>query len=91
VKTYTRTPNLGGGLGYRFAPTDDLVFELRSLVAASVDNKDWKQTVYDTKVLFGLSRCIFRPTFGLGYRHIESHTTGIDNYNGLYASIGISF
>lgn len=91
VKTYTNTPNLGGGLGYRYPIEDDLMLEFRGLVAASVDNKDWKQTVYDARVLIGLSRCVCRPTFGLGYRHIASHTTGIDNYNGLYASIGISF
>ncbi len=90
-RNFTKTNNLGGGLGYRFvnSEADGIYWDIRGSVAAAIGKSEWKQTVYDVKVVFGFIRA--GMTFGLGFRHINSHTAGINCYNSIYATIGFGF
>lgn len=95
AKTYTRTTNIGGGLGYKLfvssitgkTPSRDNSIDIYAMMAASVGNTEWKQTVYEAgfklKIVKGLS-----PTLGIGFRHTNSHTAGVSNHNGIICSIG---
>lgn len=84
VKTYGRTTNLGGGLGFSFCD----YFELRAKMAASVGSVDVKQTVYDVNLRVKWAKWRVSPYVSLGFRHVSSHTTGWNNYNGFYGSLG---
>ncbi len=89
VKSYTNTRNLGGGLGFTFAKSDNVDFDLRASVMTSIGNADWKQTVYDARLLFRVnSGSILNLNIGVGFRHINSRTAGIRDYNGVYGTIG---
>lgn len=83
-KTYGRTTNLGGGLGFTFCKG----MELRAKMAASVGHVDLKQTVYDVNVRLFWADWKVSPYVSLGYRHVSSHTAGVDNYNGFFGSFG---
>lgn len=95
VRSYAQTSNLGGGLGFRFLTLDKdgkrakygTDFSVYAQMAASVGNVDWKQTVYEAGVKLKLMKGI-SPTFGLGFRHTNSHTVGMPNHNGMVATIG---
>ncbi len=92
--TYTKTQNIGGGIGYIFhkekhnAKTD--LWSIRAQMTGSIGNPDWRNTTYDIGIFwqskYGCSR--LSPILGLGFRHTNSHTQGIKNHNGIYASIG---
>lgn len=84
AKAYGSTTNLGGGLSYRLCNE----VELRAKMAASVGNVDLKQTVYDVNCLLRMTANKVSPYVSIGFRHVNSHTAGVDNYNGLYASFG---
>ena len=85
VKTYTHSQLLGGGLGYTFYKEKYLNIDVRCMVSSSIGNADWKQTVYDAGVTFNIRGFVV----GLGYRHINSRSSMIKDYNGMYGTIGI--
>ncbi|WP_288055315.1 hypothetical protein [Xylanibacter rodentium] len=95
MKTYTNTCNIGGGLGYKLFissitgknPSHDNSIDIYALMAASVGNTEWKQTVYEAGLKWKITKGI-SPILGLGFRHTNSHTAGVSNHNGIICSIG---
>lgn len=95
MKTYTNTCNIGGGLGYKLfissvtgkSPSRDNSIDIYALMAASVGNTEWKQTVYEAGLKWKITKGI-SPILGLGFRHTNSHTAGVSNHNGIICSIG---
>ena len=89
---YTKSQNIGGGLGYTFWKSKDSMdqLELRGTVASSYGNVDWKHVLYDVGVAYRLGRGV-KMDIGIGYQHISSRTAGIGTYNGFYATIGFGF
>lgn len=95
VKTYTKSPSLGGGLGFRLTnpKTSSDNFDVRASVTNSIGNVDWKHTAYNVNVIWygNASKKKSRPYLGVGFKHVKSHTAGVPNYNGIYATVGICF
>ena len=92
MKTWTQGSGLGGGIGFRLVDVVGLGIDLKGTVLTTVGNADWKNTSYEGKVVFSMgTKLPIRPTFGIGFRHTDSRTAGIADYNGMVATIGISF
>ncbi len=89
---YTKSANLGGGLGYTLFQDkgEALQLDVRGTVAASVGNADWKHVLYDAALVFRVGRGI-KMDIGVGFRHVSSRTAGIGTYNGFYGTIGFGF
>ena len=84
VKTWGSTNGLGGGLGYTFYRDGALNLSAEASAMGTVGSPDFKQTTFDV-------RCVMQYHMGslsLGYRHSSSNTTGLPDYNGMYATIG---
>lgn len=94
-RTYFDSRNLGGGVYYNFfkeAATAN-TWSANASVTTSIGNVNWKNTSYDIGVSYtiGGNGKALNTTFGLGYRFINSRTDGMNNWNGLFARIGIGF
>ena len=95
VKTYFKSQALGGGLGFKlFNPkTTAQGVDLRLSVTNTIGNADWKYTSYNADLILypncKKSRSV--PYIGLGFRHINSHTSGLSNWNGITGTIGFRF
>lgn len=95
-RTYFKTQNLGGGLGFTFHKdtwkNGAGLWDLRAQVTNSIGNVDWKNTSYDLGVYWRIKSAGAKvaPMFGIGFRHINSHTTGIRDCNCFYGTIGFS-
>ncbi len=96
---YIESSNIGGGLSFslvapkyctKWSETLDLVGK----VTTSVGNLNWKNTAYDIGLRWhwGSKKAIGpMPFLSMGYTHINSHTTGICDYNLVYGALGILF
>lgn len=95
TKTYLKSEDLGGGIGVRLTnpKTCSDGVDFRISVTNSIGNADWKHTTYDAQVIWYANHETKRvsPYIGIGFKHINSHTTGIPNYNGVYVTAGIKF
>ncbi len=95
VKTYTKSPSFGGGLGFRLTNPKNSSdnFDIRASVTNSIGNADWKHTAYKVNVIWygNVSTRKTSPYLGIGFKHVKSHTAGIPNYNGIYAIVGVCF
>ncbi len=89
TRAYTRTPLLGGGLGYTLCSGDGVALDVRGSAASSLGKADWKGVAYDAGLFLRVGSCGYKFNIGLGYRHFNSRSAGIGNYNGLYATLGI--
>lgn len=90
--SYLSTTNLGGGLGYTLGRVGYIDIDLYGKVGASVGHTDWKNVTYDARLMFRIKRCkLINVNVSIGYRHINSRTSGIDNYNGVFGTIGFGF
>lgn len=82
-KDYFNTANIGVGAGYSIVPQLDV----HALYYTSLGNRGWKYNTYEVGLtLKGKKRS--SETYGFGYRFVDSRTNGIDNYKGLFVSIG---
>lgn len=96
VKTYFKSQALGGGIGFKlYNPTKTSQgFDLRLSVTNTIDNADWKYTSYEVSTILYPNykkKGIIAPYLGLGFKHMNSHTSGLSNWNGLTGTIGIKF
>ena len=68
-------------------------FDVRASVTNSIGNADWKHTAYNVDVIWygNANNKKLRPYLGIGFKHVKSHTAGIPDYNGVYATVGICF
>ena len=97
VRTYNQANLLGGGLGFRLLKGDTegpiwekgMMRDLRAGVTTSVGNCTWKQTDYDACIKLALGSCKVKPTFSLGYRHINSYSNGMPDLDLFFATLGI--
>lgn len=95
VKTYTKGTDLGGGLGLKLLnpKKSNEGLDLRVSVANSIGKADWKHTTYQAEFILYCNNKKTRtsPYIGIGFKHMNSHTAGIDNWNGIFATIGWKF
>ena len=96
-RTYFSGESLGGGVGVKFLNSVKTphALDLRVKALTSIGGADWKRTTYDASLAWYLrsekkSR-IFTPVVEMGYRYIDSRTTGLDNMGNFYMSFGIRF
>ncbi len=87
TKTYINGANLGGGLAYVLIEDKDIDLELRGNVSAGLSDS-WKNTSYDIGLMMKVKSGVTNINFGVSFRHINSHTAGIDSYNGAFFTIG---
>lgn len=93
-RTYFNAQNLGGGLEYTFARESfgngSVLFGARAQMTAGIGSPEWKNTTYDLGLTMHLQPKCGKTNiyFGLGFRHINSHTTGLRDLNGIYGTIG---
>lgn len=96
VKTYFKSQALGGGLGFKLynPKTNFLGTDLRLSVTNTIGSPDWKYTSYSADLIIysnNKKQRAFTPYLGLGFKHINSHTSGISNWNGIIGTIGFRF
>ena len=95
IKTYTKGTDLGGGLGVKLLnpkKTNERL-DLRVSIVNSIGNANWKHTTYQAEFILYCNSKKTRtvPYIGIGFKHMNSHTAGIDNWNGIFATIGWKF
>lgn len=93
IKTYSRGTGLGGGLGVKFLNSvpGPNALDLRMKVLGTVGNSSMKRTTYDASLAWYLKSKKFSPLAEIGYRYLDSRTTGIRNSSHLYISIGMRY
>lgn len=96
MKTYFKSQALGGGLGFKLynPKTNSLGTDLRFAVTNTIGNADWKYTSYCADLIIysnNKKKRTVSPYFGLGFKHINSHTSGLSNWNGIIGTIGFRF
>lgn len=94
--SYNRATNLGGGVGYIFAPekNDKLGdFELRACVTTTIGGSNYKNTSYDLGIYWysHTNKHKLIPIVGIGYRFRNYSDKSISDYNGAFFSLGIRF
>lgn len=90
---WTKDFSLGGGLAYAFYDGNNERYDLRLQVLNTVGSNDRKFTTFDVGTTwYGKSSSHgVVPVLGFGIRHQKSHTTGIRDWTGFYATVGIRF
>lgn len=92
---YNQAINLGGGLSYTILPPtieNNDAFELRASVTSTIGSSDFKNTAYKLGLYWvGNPKSSFSPVVGVGYSFQDFRTKGLNNYHGLYVSIGFRF
>lgn len=94
VKTYFKSQVLGGGLGFKLFDIQKASegMDFRFSIANTIGKADWKYTSYNADFILypncKKSRRVV-PYIGLGFSHINSHTSGLSNWNGITGTIGM--
>lgn len=93
IKSYLNSENIGGGLGVKFlnAGKNTHSLDLRIKLLNSIGNADWKKTTFDSSIAWYMPHEKFSPVVELGYRFMNSHTAGIDNYSNIYMTLGLRY
>lgn len=90
-RTYIRNTSLGGGLTYVWVDEGCQRFDLRLQVLNTIGNPDWRQTTFDIGATWYRKpeKRALVPVIGFGFRYQKSHTAEVQNWTGVYASIGL--
>lgn len=93
VKSYSTGVGIGGGVGVRLlgSKSENHSFDVRARAVGSVGNPYWQRNSYDLSLAWYVRTARFSPVVELGYRFIDSRTTGIDDYCNLFLSIGFRY
>ena len=93
AKTYAKDISLGGGLAYAFYDGTKDRFDLRLQVLKTIGSADRKHTTFDIGTTwYGKpNKMGIAPLIGFGFRYEKSHITGIPDWWGIYATVGIRF
>ena len=96
VKSYLNSENIGGGLGVKLLNADknDYALDFRLKLLSSMGNADLKKTTFESCIALYITNNAsqkFSPIIELGYRFMESHTTGIGNYSNVYMTLGLRY
>lgn len=94
LRTYYDNANLGVGIGYTilrphnewFSPCRNI--DLRTNIGTTLGNNNWKYTFYEAGITLDTSNRN-ALVIGAGYRFIDSHTLGIEDFKGLFVSLGL--
>ena len=65
--------------------------DIRAKALSSVGCPSWKRSSYDVSLAWYLKSYRFSPVVELGYRFIDSHTSGLDNCGNVFLSIGFRY
>lgn len=91
---YSRTANIGGGVGFNLLP-DKFLFsglDLKCSVTTSVGNYEWKNTAYKVGITIPLARkSLIKPALDLSYTYYDSRTSVIPNVSSVSGGISIYF
>ena len=92
-KWYADGTSFGGGVAYVWLKDGYYRYDMRLQVVNTIGSPKWKRTAYDLGVTLYEKRekRSLSPVLGLGFRYQKSHTAGIRNWCGLYATVGIRF
>lgn len=84
---------LGGGIGIHLWGNnkDKHVLDARLKVLTSIGNSDWKQTSYYTCLAWYMKNLEFSPVVEIGFRHIDSKTSYLNDYRSVFLSIGLRY
>jgi hypothetical protein len=93
VKSYVKDISLGGGLAYAWYDGAKDRFDLRLQVLRTIGSADWKHTTFDIGTTwYGKpNKSVIAPLIGIGFRYEKSKTSGIPNWYGMYATVGVRF
>ena len=93
VKTYYNGVSIGGGLGVKLLDSVKSIhaLDIRAKALSSVGCPSWKRSSYDVSLAWYLKSYRFSPVVELGYRFIDSHTSGLDNCGNVFLSIGFRY
>lgn len=93
VKTYYNGVSLGGGLGVKLLDGVKSIhaLDVRAKALSSVGCPSWKRSSYDISLAWYLRSYRFSPVVELGYRFIDSHTSGLSNCGNAFLSIGFRY
>lgn len=93
VKTYYNGVSLGGGLGVKLLDGVKSIhaLDVRAKALSSVGCPSWKRSSYDISLAWYLRSYRFSPVVELGYRFIDSHTSGLSNCGNVFLSIGFRY
>lgn len=95
VKTYRDGNGLGVGIGYQLdkPSAHGVTYDIQASFLNSLGHTDWKNTTYDIGITMhgNTIKKKVLPYIGVGFKYINSHTHGVKNYCGLYASIGMRY
>lgn len=91
TRTWNTSNHFGVGLGYTlYNNSGRNNWDMRASWAHSIGNTSWKQSQYDASIMYSPRRT-GSATFSLGFKHVQSHTSGMPNLNLVYGSIGFRF
>lgn len=98
VKYWDDAMTLGGGLTFRLGnltldkeTNQGLRFNLTATMGSTVGKAEWNYTYYDAGMTIMPTENIDWLGFNLGYRHCNSHSNLIPNFNGFYAGVALKF
>lgn len=93
VKSYSNGVSIGGGLGVKLLNGTKGIhgLDIRAKALDCVGNPAWNRTTYDAALVWYIKSFRFSPVVELGYRYLDSHTVGLDNYGNAYLSIGLRY
>lgn len=92
--TYSRTTNIGGGIGYNILPNHFLIsgLDLKCSVTTSIGNYEWKNTAYKIGVTIPLAKkSVIKPALDLSYTYYDSRTSALPNVSSVSGGISIYF
>lgn len=90
---YYQSNSIGGGVTFQIAGSQSSflpglrTLDIHAACGTTVGNCAWKYTLYEAGLTFGIWNNN-SPTFGIGYRLMDSRTDGIADHKGLFVSIG---
>lgn len=93
TKNYFKGASIGGGLGVKLLnhTKSNHALDIRAKALSSVGCPAWKRSSYDLSLAWYIKSYRFSPIVELGYRFIDSHTSGLGNYGNAYLSIGFRY
>ena len=91
---HNKETSLGGGVACVLFPSEKSIkgdFEARASVTATVGSSDFKNTAYSIGLYWhgDTRKWNLTPVIGVGYTLRDFSKKGMDNYQGMFVSIGV--
>lgn len=88
VRTYMKSPFVGGGVGVNVVRMGYTDVDVCGTVSTDIGNADFDNVSYDVTLLLRFGAGKFDIHLGVGYKHVTSHSSAFDDYNGLIGTVG---